>query len=168
MEKAVSFFYNLIDMKLTDEDVKVIRKELAGYLDHPEVRKMMQYKAHGKKSVYDHCISVVVASYKLNKKYHLNADLHTLLVGALLHDLYLYDWHDKPYSIRIFEMHGYTHPEEARKNAVEIFNVDEKIQEVIKSHMWPLTLCSLPGNKEAAIVCVADKLVATRETLNRW
>lgn len=167
MEKPYGFFYNLIDMKLTDEDLKIIRKELAGYLDHPEVKRMMQYKAHGKKSVYAHCISVVVASYKLNKKYHLNADLHTLLVGALLHDLYLYDWHDKPYSIRIFEMHGYTHPEEARKNAVRIFGVDEKIQEVIKSHMWPLTLRSFPGSKEAAIVCIADKLVATRETLKR-
>lgn len=167
MEKPCGFFYNLIVMRLTDEDLKIIRKELDGYLDHPEVRKMLQYKAHGKKSVFAHCISVVVASYKLNKKYHLNADLHTLLVGALLHDLYLYDWHDKPYSIRIFEMHGYTHPEEARKNAVRIFDVDEKIQEVIKTHMWPLTLRSFPGSKEAAIVCIADKLVATRETLIR-
>ncbi|MBQ1521783.1 MAG: phosphohydrolase, partial [Erysipelotrichaceae bacterium] len=85
----------------------------------------------------------------------------------LLHDLYLYDWHDKPYSIKIFEMHGYTHPEEARKNAVRIFNVDEKIQKVIKSHMWPLTLRSFPDSREAAIVCIADKLVATRETINR-
>ena len=155
-------------MRLTDADVKTIKRELAGYLNHPEVLKMKEYLAHGKKSVYAHCISVVVTSYKLNKQFHLNADLHTLLVGALLHDLYLYDWHDKPYSRKIFEMHGYTHPETARKNAVRIFNVDEDIQKVIKSHMWPLTLRSFPDSKEAAIICVADKLVATKETLQRW
>lgn len=167
MENARRFFYNLFVMRLTEEDVKVIKRELDGYIKHPEVRRMLGYVAHGKKSVFAHCISVVVTSYKLNKKYHLHADLHTLLVGALLHDLYLYDWHDRPYSIKIFKMHGYTHAEEARRNAVRIFGVDKNIQKVIKCHMWPLTLRSFPASREAAIVCVADKLVATRETLKR-
>ena len=155
-------------MKLTAEDIRIIRNELRDYLHHPEVLRMKEYVAHGTKSVYAHCVSVVAESYKLNKKFDLKADLHTLLVGALLHDLYLYDWHDKPYSLDIFSMHGYTHPEAARKNAEEIFNADERIQQVIRCHMWPLTLRAVPKSREAAIVCVADKIVATRETLKRW
>lgn len=154
-------------MKLTAEDFEIIRNELGEYLNHPEVVKMKEYMAHGNKSLYSHCLSVVITAYKINKKYKLNADLHTLLTGALLYDLYLYDWHDHPLNWNIFKMHGFTHPEAARKNAEEIFAVDEEIQDVIKSHMWPLTLRSIPHSKEAAIVCLADKLVATKETLNR-
>ncbi len=154
-------------MKFTDKDIEIIRQELDKYLDNPEVQKMRGYVAHGRKNVYDHCLSVVVMAYQLNKRFKLHAARHTLLVGALLHDLYLYDWHDKPYSLNVFSMHGYTHPEEARKNAVRIFDVDKKIQKVIRSHMWPLTLRSFPSSKEAAIVCMADKLVATLEVFDR-
>lgn len=154
-------------MKLKEEDYRFIKNELNEYLNHPEVQKMKGYVAHGRKTLYSHCLSVVITAYKINRQFKLNANEHTLLVGALLHDLYLYDWHDYPLNWNIFKMHGFTHPEAARKNAERIFNVDEDIQNVIKSHMWPLTLRSYPKSREAAIVCLADKLVATRETLRR-
>ena len=73
----------------------------------------------------------------------------------------------RPLSLYIFKMHGYTHPEEARSNAVKYFDVNEKIQNVIKSHMWPLTLRSIPRCKEAVLICMADKICALKETFNR-
>ena len=154
-------------MKMSEEDIRIFRSVLGDYLQHPAVLRMRGYTAHGSISVYRHCVQVALKAYELNRDLHLNADLHTLLVGALLHDFYLYDWHDRSYSWKIFTMHGYTHPEAARKNAEEIFHVNEKVQKVIKCHMWPLTLRSFPSSKEAAIVCIADKICATKETVNR-
>ena len=84
-------------------------------------------------------------------------------VGALLHDFYLYDWHDDDGGSH--RLHGFTHPEQARQNAVEVFDIDEKEQEIIRTHMWPLTLSAIPKSREAAIVCLADKWCSLQETL---
>ena len=143
-------------------------KILEGYIDHPEVLRMKEYCAHGNKSVYDHCLDVVEASFLINEKLGLKADPETLAKGALLHDMYLYDWHDRPLSFDIFSMHGFTHPSEACRNAVKVFGVDEGVQKVIRSHMWPLTFRSFPSSREALIVCVADKWCALKETFKRW
>ena len=64
-------------------------------------------------------------------------------------------------------MHGYTHPAKACENAVTYFDVNEDVQEVIRRHMWPLTLRSFPKSREAILVCMADKLCAIRETFDR-
>ena len=154
-------------MKLTKQDLEYINTTLAKYYDHPEVRKMAGFVAHGKKSVLSHCIDVAHKAYLLNKKFNMHGNEEVLLVGALLHDFYLYDWHNRPLNKNIFKMHGFTHPETARVNAVKYFNVDKDIQKVIKSHMWPLTLRSFPNSKEAFLVCMADKLCALKETVNR-
>ena len=135
------------------------------YLEHPEVKKMSEYCAHGNVSVLKHSIAVARCAYDLNRKLKVNADLDTLLVGALLHDFYLYDWHDASIRVPLFKMHGFTHPEKARENAVRYFDVDDRVQEVIRCHMWPLTLRSVPKHKEAMLVCMADKMVALKETI---
>ena len=140
---------------------------LSPYLSHPKVRGMKDYCAHGRISVLQHSLNVALKAYRLDRMLGKKADLHVLLPGAILHDFYLYDWHDKPLSIHIFQMHGYTHPFEACKNAVEVFHADDKTQEVIRCHMWPLTLRSIPRHREAVLVCIADKLCALRETFQR-
>ena len=145
-----------------------INDYLKEYLNNEEVLKMKNYMAHGKISVYDHCLNVCRLSYKMNETLRLNCDKNTLLVGGLLHDFYLYDWHDAKLNKNIFKMHGYTHPFKACENAIKIFNVDEKVQKVIKSHMWPLTFRTFPNSKEALLVCIADKCIALKETLLRW
>ena len=154
-------------MELSKSELEDIREHLKDYLDHPEVKRMSSFIAHGHQSVLKHCFDVAECAYVLNKKLGMKADLDVLLPGALLHDFYLYDWHDRPLSLYIFKMHGYTHPEEARSNAVKYFDVNEKIQNVIKSHMWPLTLRSIPRCKEAVLICMADKICALKETFNR-
>ena len=154
-------------MKLTRQEREEIDAYLKDYLEHPQVRQMAEYVAHGKKSVLDHCYDVTACAYLMNKRLKLNADLKTLLVAGLLHDFYLYDWHGRPLSFDIFKMHGFTHPEQARDNAVRYFDVDKDIQKAIKAHMWPLTLRSFPSSKEAMIICLADKYCALKETFRR-
>ncbi len=154
-------------MKLTIEEREEIASYLESFLEHPEVRKMAKYVAHGKKSVLRHCYDVALTAYTINKKFDLKADLRTLLVGSFLHDFYLYDWHGQPLNFNIFKMHGFTHPGKARDNAIRYFSVDKDIQKVIESHMWPLTIRSFPSSREAMIVCMADKYCALKETFDR-
>ena len=81
----------------------------------------------------------------------------------MLHDFYLYDWHHKDNGEH--DWHGYIHADIASKNAKEYLHADKKVQEIIKSHMWPLNLTKVPKSKEAWIVCVADKCISLKETL---
>lgn len=150
-------------MKLTPEEEKHIRHVLRDYIEDPKVQEMKQYIQHGVVSTFDHCKSVTRVSYWLNKHLHLKANEKELLLGAFLHDFYLYDWHDT--SVDWHKLHGYRHPEFARKNAVKHFHIDERVQKIIKSHMWPLTITKVPTSKEAIIVCLADKYVSSIETI---
>ncbi len=138
------------------------------YMEDPRVRQLEGYKAHGKISVFSHSLSVAETAYKLDKALKTGCDLDVLLTGAFLHDYYLYDWHDARLFVNVFKMHGFTHPEKARENAVRDFGVDERVQKVIRCHMWPLTFRSFPSSREAMLVCLADKICALKETVLRW
>lgn len=128
------------------------------------VQKMKGYRHHRHSNTYQHSESVAKLSYKLDKKFNLNADKETLLKGAMLHDFYLYDWHNWEDGYHWF--HGFTHPGKAAKNAKRYFDVNDDVYHVIKTHMWPLNPIAIPLSKEAWIVCLADKCVAIKEVLS--
>ncbi len=120
------------------------------------------YIQHGSVSVYAHCISVAAESLRIARRLRLNVDTDSLIRGALLHDYFLYDWHDNPDGRH--NLHGFTHPYKALKNAIEDFDLNEKECDIIVHHMFPLVPVP-PHSKEAWVVCLADKICATRETL---
>ncbi|MBR7091618.1 MAG: HD domain-containing protein [Clostridia bacterium] len=126
------------------------------------VQQMKQYVQHGRVSTFAHCESVAALSRKIDKALHLHADAGTLLTGALLHDFYLYDWHDGGH-----RLHGFRHAELAARNAARCFGVSRPVQHVIRSHMWPLNISRIPHSRETWIVCVADKCVSLYETVFR-
>ncbi|MEE3307537.1 HD domain-containing protein [Sharpea azabuensis] len=121
---------------------------------------MHNYIQHGSITTYDHCLSVASMSYWLNRKFHLHSDEKQLIRGAFLHDYFLYDWHHYEGNL-----HGFSHPHTALINAREDFMLTRKEENIIRSHMWPLTFWHYPQSREAVIVCLADKIVSTKETL---
>ena len=57
--------------------------------------KMKAYIQHGNVTTYDHSVLVAYYSCMLAYKLRLRLDEQALIKGALLHDYYLYDWHEK-------------------------------------------------------------------------
>jgi uncharacterized protein len=131
-------------------------------LKSAKVKSQKQLIQHGNVSVYDHTYSVAVLSLYLADKLNINVDEKSLVRGALLHDYFLYDWHVKDKSHRL---HGYTHANTALKNAKRDFKINKIEENMIKCHMFPLNLFSIPKYKEAKILCICDKLCAISETL---
>lgn len=144
-------FYSYITKKLYYSS---IRKELSKYLQH------------GNTNIMKHCRSVAylcfVCAKNLEKKLNIKFDYNALIIGAYLHDLFMYDWHEKSDSHRF---HGFSHPKVASENAKRLCNIGLKEQSIIESHMWPLTLTKLPKSKEAILVCLFDKHAALKEIL---
>ncbi len=147
--------------KLSKAENAALRRLLAGVADHPEVQKMRGYTQHGRVSTYAHCRRVARLSFWLARRLHLKVDEKSLVRGAFLHDFYLYDWHD---CRDITRLHGFTHPAAALENAKRWFPLNGTEQDIIRSHMWPLTLTHIPHRRESVLVCVADKLCSLQET----
>ena len=57
-----------------------------------------------------------------------------------------------------------SHPAKALRNANKYFDLTEREANIISSHMFPLTLTKVPKCREAVIVCITDKICATKET----
>lgn len=119
---------------------------------------------HGDVSVYEHCVRVADTSLGIAEALGVSVDRHSLITGALLHDYFLYDWHEKDDS---HKWHGFFHPARALQNACEDYELNERQKNIILRHMFPLTPVP-PLCREAWIVCLADKICATAETVKPW
>ena len=126
--------------------------------------KTRQFIQHGDTSVYSHCVAVAYVSLWFSYRLHLSVSKQSLLMGAFLHDYFLYDWHEKS---DWHKWHGFSHPFRAAGNARRIFHIGKRERQIIESHMWPLTLRHVPETREAAIVCIADKCCSFYETVRR-
>ena len=99
------------------------------------------------------------------RKKRTKCDLRALVRGALLHDYYLYDWHDPN---KGFRWHGFKHHRFALNNASRDFELSDTEKNVIYAHMFPLTPWCLPRCREAITVTLADKRVAFAETMKKY
>ena len=155
---------------------EVIKAEVTRLLDgineHERVLRTRTFIQHGKITTYDHCFRVAAMSYRINKMFKLNSDEKALIRVAFLHDYFLYDWHKKKAKFKnlkeFFKLHGFMHPSYAAANAKRDFGIGEKEENIIRRHMWPLTVTKLPKCREAVIFCIADKLTSATETILRF
>lgn len=141
---------------------KRFKQLLEEYNNSEIIRQMDNYIHHGHTTTLEHCQNVAWVSYLINKKLKLNADEKKLIELSMMHDLFLYDWHDKRPERKT---HAFDHPDIACNNAIKHFDISKKDQEIIRSHMWPINIRRIPKSKEAIILCIADKYCALIETL---
>lgn len=120
-------------------------------------RRCMQ---HGTTSVFRHSVAVTHACVSLACRLRVPVHERDLLRGALLHDYFLYDWHESDPAHRL---HGFRHPRTAYENARRDFALTAIEGNMILRHMFPLTPVP-PTCREAWLLCMADKYVVTRET----
>lgn len=143
---------------------ELIKLHGSDILESDKFKMTKEHVQHGSMSVNEHCKNVTIASLMINSKLRLNANKREMIRGALLHDYFLYDWHDKEL-LKGQKLHGYAHPETALRNADEDYELTEKQRDIIGNHMWPLTLLHIPRCREAWIVTAADKYCSLMETI---
>lgn len=146
---------------------KVVQRDLSGlYLDcvkgiieHETVKSMKQYNQHGAVDCFKHSLHVSISSFLICRR--LGLDYRSAARGGLLHDFFLYDWHkENPHG----GLHGLKHPKIAAMNANKHFSLNNREKDVIKKHMWPLTL-SLPRYPETLVVLCVDKYFCIVEAI---
>lgn len=152
-----------MEYQLSREHDRIFKQKLEEICKNSRLLEAHQYMQHGTTSVFRHSVSVAYVSYYLALKWKASVDIDSLLRGALLHDYFLYDWHVKDASHRL---HGYHHADKALKNALEDFALNEIEQDMIRCHMFPLNLTRIPRYKESWILCYADKLCSSAETVS--
>ena len=149
-------------MKISEEDRAYIDESITDIINTPQAQSMKTFIQHGHITTYAHVMNVVCMSCRVDERLHAHCDKRSLIRGAFLHDFYLYDWHDPTSNDGL---HGFKHPERALAKAQALFELNPTERNIIISHMWPLTATKIPRCREAAIVCLSDKLCALYETI---
>lgn len=140
---------------------ELVRRHGADILSSPGMRRERGFMQHGHVSVYRHSLAVAMLCVKLSRGMRLRVNERALVRGALLHDYFLYDWHDPDPS---HKWHGFSHASAALKNARRDFDLSSVEENMIASHMFPLSVPA-PRCRESLILWLADKVCATGETV---
>ncbi len=147
-------------------DVNAIYKDsnyiniIKDIIEHEKVQEMKKYKQHYEVNCFYHCLLVSYNTYLICKKHKL--DYISAARAGMLHDLFLYDWHENKRKVGRKGLHAYTHSKKAYENASKYFILNRKEEDIIKKHMWPVTL-GIPKYKETFVITYVDKAIAIRE-----
>jgi uncharacterized protein len=142
---------------------KEFLKIIQPLLQNQQVLQMNNFQHHKNFTCLQHSIHVSESCYKICKKLHL--DYVSASKAALLHDLFLYDWHSSN-GIKRHYLHGFFHPKESYKNACCIMKLNDIEKDMILKHMWPLTI-KLPKYKETYVICLVDKICCINEVFRK-
>lgn len=150
------------EIKLEPADAREFQQVLTDVCRKSRLLQECKFIQHGTTSVFRHSVAVAYTCFWIARRLNLRIDEKSLIRGALLHDYFLYDWHEKDASHR---WHGFIHAERALANALEDFDLNGVERDMIRRHMFPLNVRP-PRYKESWILCVADKICSSRETVD--
>ncbi len=139
------------------KDTYEFRRIIEELLKNKRVQEMKKYRQHFNRSCYEHCFFVAYVSYKIAKK--LGWDYKSITRAAMLHDFFLYDWRKDD---GWHKWHAFKHGKFALKNAIKEFNLTDQEKDMIKKHMWPVTIIP-PRTKEGFLLTFIDKYCALME-----
>ena len=149
-------------MKYKETAAAVVRRYGGDILGSQGMLLSQSFRQHGDVSVTLHCFFAAVVCVRLARALALRVDTRALVRGALLHDYFLYDWHDPDPSHRL---HGFRHAGFALRNAGRDFSLGPIERNMIASHMFPMNLV-LPRFRESLLLCLADKICSFCETFH--
>lgn len=139
------------------EDVpKDYLAEVEQILSHEDFLSLQQYVQHQWTNRFMHSVNVSYLSWHIAKK--LGCDEKAAARAGLLHDFCMYCFREETPT---GEHQAFYHPKAAVENSVRIFQISQREQDAIRSHMFPLG--PMPRNKEAWIITLADKVCAAME-----
>ena len=134
---------------ITDHEFQKIIQEL---IENEDVQQMKNYIQHFNTDCYEHCYNVAYLSYLISKK--MNWNYKSSARAGMLHDLFLYNWRTRLDDRK--GLHAFTHAKQACKNASKLFELTKKEQNMIKRHMFPVTIIP-PTSKEGILLTIIDK-----------
>ncbi len=146
---------------------RILHRHAEDILSSDKFKSTRTHVQHGSIPVHRHVIDVAKQSLMISRFLHIKVNEKEMVRGALLHDYFLYDWHDREredYKKDHGGLHGFYHPGIALRNASRDYDLTRREKDIIKKHMWPLTIVP-PVCKEAWIVTFADKYCSALETL---
>ena len=124
------------------------------YQHHPKVLDMKTCKHHGIDR-YDHSFRVAYHTYKVTKRWKLNYQSATK--AAFLHDFFIDEVKEENAIGRLQK-----HPAIAAKNAKDYFGLTEMEENMIQTHMFPVTMRP-PKTREGWILDVVDDVASIYE-----
>lgn len=149
-------WYIKADQQLTEQ----VLQYGADILRSPKMQSERKFMQHGTTDCFTHSVCVAYMALRVAQVLHIrNIDRKSLVRGCLLHDFFLYDWHDKK---KACKFHTFMHPIVSLRNAEQEFDLNQIERDIIRKHMFPLCF-PLPKYKESYIITIADKCCAASE-----
>ncbi|WP_321971886.1 HD domain-containing protein [Paratractidigestivibacter sp.] len=145
---------------MTPEVQNAFEEQVAELENAARVPVMRECIQHGQVTTWAHCVRVARAAVSIAEALHLRVSQRELVRAALLHDYFLYDWHEPNHT-----KHATMHPVFALENARVDFDLTPLEENAIAAHMWPLPPGRVPASREAWLICAADKWCSLGETL---
>lgn len=148
--------------KMTQEQMITFNDYMDELLADEKIKQMSKFIQHGDTTCLMHCKAVAYESVVFACRFNIKVDMKSLIRGALLHDYFLYDWHEQ----KLGSLHGFHHPSIALRNALRDYDLTEIEMDIIRKHMFPLTIYP-PKYRETTIVCLMDKYCSLKEVFGK-
>ncbi len=145
-----------MDLQVSDDVSKEFLAEVMPILENEEFLSLGAFCHHQWTNRLMHSINVSYVSWHIARK--LGCDAGSAARAGLLHDFCPYDFKKRTPT---GEHQAFYHPKAAAKNSERVFQISEREQKAILSHMFPLG--PMPRNSEAWIITLADKICASME-----
>lgn len=150
--------------KLTKEKIDKIWAFYYEFSKNEALINLYSTPQHRTSNTYRHvCLVTRLCLYHAIKK-NLDLEYHALIRGAFLHDLFYYNWRVDKESRK---HHLTRHPQIAIENASKYFDLTDTEIDIIRNHMWPITITKFPRTKEGRLVMMMDKKATMIEFFNK-
>ena len=145
-----------MDIRVSEDVSSAYLAEVKHILTNEEFLALSHFVHHQWTNRLMHSVNVSYVSWLIAQK--LGCDASAAARAGLLHDFCPYDFKKRTPT---GEHQAFYHPKAAAKNSERVFQISEREQKAILSHMFPLG--PMPRNSEAWIITLADKICASME-----